>query len=132
MHAGRIPTAPELCEAIAMTARDSDRDVWHPPSRGLIESSIYPVEHGAGASEVGSPDSRARRTSPHLVSRLDLALDTLPSQRDAHELGAPRAGHVVVRGHAILHERVGDAPHALSREPSRPLSAWRYRRAVAA
>jgi hypothetical protein len=101
-----------------MTARDSDRDVWHPSSRGLIESSIYPVEHGAGVSEVGSPDSRAERTSPHMLSGPDLARDALPSRRDTHELGAPMAGYVVVRSHAILHERVGDAPHALSREPS--------------
>jgi hypothetical protein len=92
MHAGRIPNRPELCEPVGVTARTSDRGVWHPSSRGLFKSSIYPVEHFAGVSEVGSADLGAER------------------------IGPPIAGIVVVCRHS-LHERVGDAPHALSREP---------------
>jgi hypothetical protein len=79
-----------------VTARDSDRDVQLPSSGGHFESSIYPVEHGAGAWEVGDADL------------------------GAEGIGSPAemTGIVVVRCHSTLHERVDDAPHALSPEPS--------------
>jgi hypothetical protein len=75
-----------------MTARDSDRVVWRPSGGGLFESSIDPVEHGAGVLEVGSADHRAERIGSHTAT-------------------------AVVRRYPFLHERAGGAPHALSREP---------------
>jgi hypothetical protein len=68
-----------------VTARDSDRDVWRPSSRGLFESSIYPVEHSVGALKVGSTDLGARRVGP-------------PMRRDfLHKRGAD-APHALSRG----------------------------------
>jgi hypothetical protein len=96
MHAGHIPGAPELCKAFCMTARDSDRVVWFPSSRGLFERSIDPVERSAGASQVGRTDLGAGRTGS-------------------------RTKWIVAGRHPLLHERAGDAPHALSREPH----SWR-------
>jgi hypothetical protein len=100
-----------------MTARRSDRDVRPPPSSGLFECSIYPVEHPAGDLEIGSADLGAQRIGPRMLNRLDLVQGAPPARRQAHELGAAMAGFVVVRGHPPLRERVDDALHALSREP---------------
>jgi hypothetical protein len=77
-----------------MTARVSDRDVRLPSSSGPFESSIYPVERSAGVSRIESADLTAERIGPHRTN-------------------------VVVRGHSLLHDRVGDRLHALSREPER-------------
>jgi hypothetical protein len=87
-----VSSANLLC----VTARDCDRDVWRPSSRGLFDSSIYPVEHSVGALKVGRSDLGARRVGPHM----------------------PMTG-IVVERRDFLHERVGDAPHALSRGPER-------------
>jgi hypothetical protein len=76
-----------------MTARDSDRVVRRSSRGGLFESSIYPVEHGVGALEVGRTEPSAERIGPHTK------------------------GIVVGRRRSILHEHSGDALHALSREP---------------
>jgi hypothetical protein len=76
-----------------MTARDSDRVVLRSSGGGLFESSIYPVEHGAGALRVGRTELGAARIGPHTK------------------------GIVVGRRHSILHEHSDDARHALSREP---------------
>jgi hypothetical protein len=107
-----VSSANLLC----VTARDSDRDVWRPSSRGLFESSIYPVEHSAGALKVGRTDLGARRVGPRMPSRLDRARGAPRTRRDAHEPGAPMTG-IVVEQRVLLHERVGDALHALSRGP---------------
>jgi hypothetical protein len=71
-----------------VTARDSDRDVRLSSRIGLSERSIYPVEPRAGLSEFGSAEPTG-----------------------------PRVAIVAGRGLLLLHERAGDALHALSREP---------------
>jgi hypothetical protein len=76
-----------------VTARDSDRVVWRPSGGGLFDSSIDPVEHGAGVSGSATPITGAERSGPHIK------------------------GIAVVRRYPFLHERVDGALHALSHEP---------------
>lgn len=54
-----------------------------------------------------------------MLSRPARAQVAPPPRRQTQELGALMTGIVAVRRQPLLHERVGDALHALSREPER-------------
>jgi hypothetical protein len=67
--------------------------------------------------KVGRTDLGARRVGPRMPSRPDRARGAPRTRRDAHEPGAPMTGIVVEQRDLLLHERAGDALHALSRGP---------------